>query len=1034
MATPFDGLLLHDDASFQPEREEPLAFSPSELDSEAAHVLIARITEVLDNRSSAYVERLHAESLHLKFAVDLAQSEAEAGRSELERQQEAHTAVRSELRDALERAETAELKLDAYERSRADVEADIQAQLGRMSAVHEVELNGQQVNRLQAEVQHLTLQAMLAGEKTESAEREAAQHKCEAAQHKAFRGLVAAVAQEKHAQHEAARRELEEARIQRETAQLQAQAELTAAHKLAQADMAHLTAKHTAHVEQLTADLHAAAHAIETHSTTLEDMQKRHAEAQDEAAAKQAQHAVQAMALQETLAAEHNEVAKRRRQDEEMFESQLSAAAAIHQEEMAAALSSTEDAHARAWAANVGALEAGRVEAMEALRAAHSAELAEAHTVHGEQYEELQEAKASLTADNIVVREQLRALQELHNAEIARAEMLSVGHAERLSRENEAASWQINQMAEAHAEQMVAKDTALRKAQSDYSTAVRELEAAKSEVESVNKLMKTILPDGEDFDSTEVAGKHYEDLKLAYDELSLKFAQLQESAAEEARMQDEDKVMLAHQSQLILRLQEQNEKHEADLSSANTEMERLQIGLAAALVDKDIHEHASVEHSREIENKHARIRDMELALFRLQTENDSLRSQLTEALQKASDKQPPASIAPVAGGVCISLTQRRTGFGMEVSDSLHVKRLTVGGSAQQAGVPVPSKIVEVAGQKVSTKRQLAQVLTTKLEGTSSPSLTKLPFVFVTSLAGDEVVPLSTASGREEALRNLSQPLVDEVVLLQEMHSKELAERDDQAVAETEALRQACARLESERSDMEAQHCEEIMILKQESERSLEEARQRARAAKDSALRNIEETKAVEVASAQRNLQAAQLSLGESEERLRRLQVKHETLEEEMLAMSAHAAIEATQLVEANEEIGRKLDTEMQRHAAAELSLKQSHSTALAQHTERLRLLQVGYDQLDEDFLEASQSMQDAVEEVAQLKTKLAASLRQTKEMERKVTREQTARGRAESVRMEMQRSLEESVRRSGLVEDQLAIERASVRLDIFELH
>lgn len=188
--------------------------------------------------------------------------------------------------------------------------------------------------------------------------------------------------------------------------------------------------------------------------------------------------------------------------------------------------------------------------------------------------------------------------------------------------------------------------------------------------------------------------------------------------------------------------------------------------------------------------------------------------------------------------------------------------------------------------------------------------------------------------------------------------------------------------------------------------------------------------AVEVASAQRDLQATQLSLDESEKRLRRLQASHETLEEEMLTMSAHAAVKATQLVEANEQTGRRLDAEMKRHAAAELSLKQAHSMALAQHTERLRLLQVGYDQLDEDFLVASQSRQDAMEEVVQLKTQLAASLRQAKEVERSVARERAARSRAESAQVEMQRSLEESARRSGLVEEQLAIERASVRCDM----
>ena len=112
---------------------------------------------------------------------------------------------------------------------------------------------------------------------------------------------------------------------------------------------------------------------------------------------------------------------------------------------------------------------------------------------------------------------------------------------------------------------------------------------------------------------------------------------------------------------------------------------------------------------------------------------------------------------------------------MEVSDSLHVQRLTVGGSAQQAGVPVPSTIVEVAGQKVSTKSQLVQVLTTEVDGTLSPSPSKLvPFVFSTSLASDEVVQ-PTTNGSKEALTKLSQP--DEVLLLQEIHSKEMAARN-----------------------------------------------------------------------------------------------------------------------------------------------------------------------------------------------------------------------------------------------------------------
>lgn len=974
-------------------------FSP--LDVDATQALIARMTEVLDSRSSACIERLHADSLHYNVAIELAKTEAESFRSELERQEEAQAAVRSELQDALERAETAELKLDVYERSRADVEADIQAQLGRMSAVHVVELSGQQVNRLRAEVQHLTVQATLAEETSEIAEREAMQHK-------SFRGLAAAVAEQKHCQLEETRRELEEARRQHETAQLQAAVELDAARQQAEMGMEQLRSRHTAHIRQLTEDFHSAAEAFESQSTTLErtqkrsaeqasslraaqllleNLQKQHAEAQDEAAATQAQHAGQVIALQETMASlssEHEELAAAKerqhhaatealRAEHDRVVESIRAEAVAEQtaaEQTASQMVEQRRQHTEELATRLSAAAATHREEMEALRA----ELDKAHTLHGQQYEELHEATASLTADNAVLREQLRALQEMHDGEIARAEMLSVGHAERLRRESEAAAWQSTQMAEAHAEEMATKDTALREAQSAHSTAVRELQVATSELESLKKLMKTFLPDGEEVDSTEGAGKQYERLKLAYDALAVKFAQLQECATEDVeagRVRDEEhKVALAQQSRLILRLQEQNEQHEADVLAANTELERL-------------------------------------------------RAVLRDEPTTASDKQ--SAVAP-AGGVRIklSLVQRRNGFGMEVSDSLHVTRLIAGGSAQQAGVPVPSRIVEVAGQVVSTKQHLVQALTVASDRAD------VPFVFLTG--GDTVG--TTTAGSEEALTKLPRPAVDDILLLQESHAKELAELDashKRAVAAAESQLSQTAKEYSAISDQFGKVQKAYEALQEEMMQS------------DATINTGESSSALR--QAQQNLQEKEQlyneavadiallrqNLSESEESLRRLQASHDKLEEEMLTMSAQTAIEATRLTESNAETSRRLETERKRHAAAELSLKQAHSGALAQHTERLRLLQVGYDQLDEDFLAASQSRQDAAEEVAQLKTKLAASLRQTKEMERSVAREKTARGRAESARLELQQSLEESVALGGLIEEQLAIERASVR-------
>lgn len=927
---------------------------------------------MLDNRSSAYIERLHAESLHHKAAMEIAKTEAESHRTELARQEDAHAAVRGELQDALERAETAELKLDVYERSREEMEADIQAKLSRMSAVHEVELNGQQANRLQAELQHLTLQAALQEEDINRAEHEAAQRN-------ALHKLAAAVAERKHRAHDEATRELEEARSQHEAARHQAAVELRTVREQARLDRDGLVTEHAAHSEQLTADLRATTDALSKHSLQLKAIQNAHAEEQASLTA-----------------------------DNIVLLTQL-----------------------------------------EAIQKAHA------------------EKQATLTADNTVLQEQLRD-------EIARAEMLSAGHAERLSREIEAASSLRTQVTEAHTEQMATKDTALREAQSAHSTALRDLQVARGEVavmaarekqhhaavdELQAKHSRTVQELQTDHSRTvdELQADHSrtdestQRLQVEYDELLLKFEQLQKSAVADtkaARVRDEaHKMELEQRSQEIVRLQGQSERREAELSSVHTELERVQTDLAAALEDKGSLQRVSTELSHEIERKDATLKIMQSNLMRLQH---------STSIMADNDAQNHTPIESSAGvRVAFKLTQERKGFGMHVSDNLCVESLTLGGAAEQAGVPVPSKIVEVAGQLVSTKQEMVKAVTGEHDRASRPVPPLVSFTFLTEPTASEATGPATA-GSEDALTKLSQPLVDEVLRLeykmteeqaavsgelkterralqalqdemlqlQEAHAKELARKDaahNAVLAQLSEMRNAHEALQEEMMQSE-ETTGEISSALQQTEKDL--------AAKDILHNEV----SVEVASLRRSqslhgrdLQAAQLKLREAEEQLRQLQHSHAALNEEMLTKSTHATSEIARLTQINAETSRRLEAETKRHAAAETALKQTHSTVLAQHTEQARLLKLGYDQLDEDYLAISQSQQDAAVEVGQLKTKLAASLRQTAEAERSAQREQAARSRAEAAQMELQRSLEELAQRSGMVEEQLAVERSSVR-------
>jgi hypothetical protein len=1095
-------------------------FSPSQLDAEAAHALIQRMTDVLDRRSSAYIERLHAESLHHKAAMELAKTEADSHRRELERREEAHAAVRSELHDARERAETAELKLDVHQRSRTDVEADIEAQLARMSALHEVELSGPQVERLQAEVQHLTLQLLVAEETSGISEREAAQH--------------STAAEQKHRAHEIAQRELDEARSQHERAQHQAAVELATTRKQAETHLARVRSEHATHVEQMGVDHRAVADARDELQTVAAEHEERvTAAVQAAMATKDEQHLAVAEALRArhdeniksthaAITAEHTEVAEQlRNQHAEAVAEHTEAAEQLrkqHEEELASQLSNLKATHSEDLA---GQLSSVKAEVLESARAAHAQELDKVHGTHAEvlggvedQYVALQEAKASVDADKIVLAEQLRALQELHAAEISRAEMLSAAHAERLSRENESATWQRTQMVEAHAAEMATKDAALREAQSGHETVARDLAVAKGEIEAQNKLLQQFIPDGEDIDPSEAAGKQYERLKLAYDALALKFAQTQERAAsdsERARARaEEQETSLAHQSRMIVTLQGQNEKHEAEILSANSEMVTVRAALAAALVDSDkAGQQGLDEHSQAIEAKDTQIQELEAALRRMEGNTAALQAELKQAAQRVPAPAPASAPAPAptpdGTRVTISMMQGPTGFGLDVSDTLHVERLSPGSTAERAGVPMPSKLVEVAGHLVNTKRELKDALTMAASGPSggaapaaaaAAAAELVSFVFLTEDDHDSRSSVAAAEATAATEAAQSQKLSTEMLLLKEMHAMELAERDavhesalrkakahhtaaveahettaaelrtvrqahealeeemmlseeasggfsmalrqaqsnladkDQlhraAVAEVAAWKETHATLQTESSDLEAAHFEELMTLKEESERNLEEAGERARAAKEAAVRRAEETAAAELSAAQAAHLEAQGDLAKTAERLRLTQLSHEALEAETLDASERAANEAERLRAASAELSGQLDAERKRHAATELSLKQAHSTALADHTERVRLLQLGYDRLDEDFLAASANAQENVEEAARLKTKLAACLRQTAELERSHAREKAARTRAETVQAELQQSLQESESRYRLAAERSAAERSAL--------
>ena len=342
------------------------------------------------------------------------------------------------------------------------------------------------------------------------------------------------------------------------------------------------------------------------------------------------------------------------------------------------------------------------------------------------------------------------------------------------------------------------------------------------------------------------------------------------------RRAEEQDVALAQQSQMIVQLQGTQEKQEAELLSASSEVVRAEAALAAALAtantstsqkEKDLLLVAK-QQAKQIEGKDTRISQLQRDLAAKIAESDSLENALTELvmhrgsapgstpvkLDLSPEPEPPAAAAadrtstirmPDGVRTTISLMQGPKGFGLTLSDSLHVEQLTPGGTAEKAGVLISAKVVEVAGQYVNTKRELAQV------ATAQDGATLVEFVFLEATPADngrklseikELHSMAMAEKAEEHKAELAQHQkqlmavqLAHKALEEEMLSstedlqgvKDRAESGQAGVAEAlrkaqaahaDAVEEAAlwkdqhAELVSEKSDMEASHFEEIMSL------------------------------------------------------------------------------------------------------------------------------------------------------------------------------------------------------------------------------
>ena len=104
-------------------------------------------------------------------------------------------------------------------------------------------------------------------------------------------------------------------------------------------------------------------------------------------------------------------------------------------------------------------------------------------------------------------------------------------------------------------------------------------------------------------------------------------------------------------------------------------------------------------------------------------------------------------VVAAGGRLTIGMVQSPKGFGMNLSDALLVESVVPGGVADKAGVPLGSRIVEVAGVAVQSKREMVGAVT---GATSS----EMPIVFMLAddSAGAGVGPAELAESREAVKR------------------------------------------------------------------------------------------------------------------------------------------------------------------------------------------------------------------------------------------------------------------------------------------
>ena len=550
-----------------------LSSPANSLAPEEAAALIERMIALLDYRSGAYIERLHAENVHNREALD-AEREARA------RADEAELSLRTELAEEKERAETAEQRVRDDLDLRQAEEAERRKELE--SAVHSAESrpSGAEV-REKADVAHLRAQAKIAETAREQAERrteKALSELAEAKQSSSERLAEAdALATERL-------RELQQA----ERGRADVEAEVDAAREESETSLAALTSEHGTAMSEVQQQLRAVE---ESHDALLADAQEHTAGlalVQEEAQSHVTRSEAKANALHclnqlmvradaaevfRTFDSDGNGTLSRDELQQGFAHMGLKALNEMEMDVVMSIVDQNGDGSAdyreiakvgeiqeelqRREAAMASELEQQLASAKEekerAVRAVTdrmSEELGAVRTSHSEALGTLQQRHDDAHAARTEVQSEFVELQKLHDQEIERAEMLSGAHAERVSA-----------LEAAHSAAIDASGAELHEARGQHSALERELEVASAKATAQEQLLQR-YESATSSDSPEKAGKHLSGL-------SAELSQLHDRAAEDARMaakrESEQETALARQAELVRSLEEKNEKLEKEL-------------------------------------------------------------------------------------------------------------------------------------------------------------------------------------------------------------------------------------------------------------------------------------------------------------------------------------------------------------------------------------------------------------------------------------------------------------------------------------